>query len=290
MDPGPPERLQYGYDFNGHVCGVGVMEKRPYVYYPFPYPDDLQSGSLQGADFTWAVCVKSCPVPNPNPVSVGLAVPNSCMQSFKVQTEVADQNSILKPLGKTVLCGGNTDGTTDMNQFAPPAFLQYKKYCLKHVPVCKCKTDEQKSACCLPDATTGAEGSQVGFDTDSPQTRPFSNVDITEKERVQFNIPIGHRYGFCYVPYPSYIPGGEDKQGSWTRCIPQINGVGVAANTTTSYAASLSQVEAAEGKPATTDAEKQQAMDASLKAVIDSMSGTFSIWFGVQSSGLGFRV
>jgi len=37
---GQPDRLVSGYDFNGRVCGVAEMEKRPFVYYPFPYPKD----------------------------------------------------------------------------------------------------------------------------------------------------------------------------------------------------------------------------------------------------------
>ena len=60
---GEPERLHYGYDFNGFTCGVGAMSKRPYVYYPFPYPSDLSSSSMEGADFTWATCVDQCPTP-----------------------------------------------------------------------------------------------------------------------------------------------------------------------------------------------------------------------------------
>ena len=269
------ERLHYGYDFNGRICGVGAMVDRPYVYYPFPYPDDMQSGSLDGADFTWATCVKSCP--NPDVAMTGLSIPNSCMQKFMVRTEEADQTSLVFKMAKTVTCGGNADGTTDMSQFgALTNFLGYRKYCLKHTPLCKCKAPETPaSACCLPDAKGEEEGAQVftNRDTNLPETRVFQQNVTVEKEREQFNIPMGHRYGFCYVPYPSYVPGGEDADGSWTRCIPQINGVGASSNTTTSYASSLSSVEASMGKTATSDAEKQKSMESSLKAVIDSMSG-----------------
>lgn len=62
---GEPARLQYGYDFNGRVCGMGAMEDRPFVYYPFPFPKDMTSTSLDGADFTWATCVKQCPDQRP---------------------------------------------------------------------------------------------------------------------------------------------------------------------------------------------------------------------------------
>ena len=46
-----------------HAHIVGGMKSRPFVYYVFPYPNNLDSGSLEGADFTWAVCVKTCPTP-----------------------------------------------------------------------------------------------------------------------------------------------------------------------------------------------------------------------------------
>ena len=37
---GQPDRLVSGYDFNGNVCGSGQMADRPFVYYPFPFPQD----------------------------------------------------------------------------------------------------------------------------------------------------------------------------------------------------------------------------------------------------------
>ena len=79
ISKGQPDRLVSGYDFNGRVCGVGDMKDKPSVYYPYPFPKDMTSGSMDGADFTWAVCVEDCPKVDTfdaqNP-------PNMCMQSF----------------------------------------------------------------------------------------------------------------------------------------------------------------------------------------------------------------
>jgi hypothetical protein len=60
---GDPDKLHYGYDFNGRVCGTAAMKDRPFVFYPFPFPDD--ANSLDGADFSWATCVKRCPNQKP---------------------------------------------------------------------------------------------------------------------------------------------------------------------------------------------------------------------------------
>ena len=38
---GQPDRLVYGYDFNGKICGVNDMKGKDFVYYPFPYPSDV---------------------------------------------------------------------------------------------------------------------------------------------------------------------------------------------------------------------------------------------------------
>merc|ERR1719199_326549 len=102
---GEPDRLVSGYDFNGRICGVGAMESRRLVYYPFPYGDPV--------DFTWAVCVDNCP----NQASLSMTeAPNMCMQTFKVP---------YKPtLGaaKVVTCGGLAGGKTDMSQFGYESF------------------------------------------------------------------------------------------------------------------------------------------------------------------------
>ena len=42
-----------GRTYIRRICGVGAMESRRLVYYPFPYGDPV--------DFTWAVCVDNCP-------------------------------------------------------------------------------------------------------------------------------------------------------------------------------------------------------------------------------------
>ena len=87
---GDPERLHYGYDFNGRVCGTGAMKDRPFVFYPFPYPNDLTSTSLDGADFTWATCVKSCPNQRPP------AIPNRLLALDCACTHAMHEVVILK--------------------------------------------------------------------------------------------------------------------------------------------------------------------------------------------------
>ncbi len=43
----------------GKICGMQNTEyaKKPYVYYPYPFPADAMSGNLEGVDLTWATCV-----------------------------------------------------------------------------------------------------------------------------------------------------------------------------------------------------------------------------------------
>jgi hypothetical protein len=43
----------------GKICGMRGTEyaKKPYVYYPYPFPKDAMSGSLDSVDLTWATCV-----------------------------------------------------------------------------------------------------------------------------------------------------------------------------------------------------------------------------------------
>lgn len=156
-----------------------------------------------------------------------MSPPNMCMMPFSVATDYSD--------GRIIKCGGESGGRTKMSQFGVEGFYGYLKYCMKHKPRCRCaKTDalqtnytgdnaktlngwtKSKPECCNPNlvASSGQEvGAQTWYDwrTSSGATgigKPdvqFMNA-ITEPELKQFNIPFAHKYGFCFVPYPSYLP------------------------------------------------------------------------------------
>ena len=49
----------------------------------------------------------------------------------------------------------------------------------------------------------------------------YENASTNDERVLQFNIPFGHRYGFCFLPYPSYLPG-EGTNSEWSRCIPKF--------------------------------------------------------------------
>ena len=56
--------------------------------------------------------------------------------------------------------------------------------------------------------------------TGNPDTQSV-NASGGNVELSQFGIPFGYKYGFCFVPYPSYLPGEDTNQG-WTRCVPRF--------------------------------------------------------------------
>jgi len=93
-------------------------------------------------------------------------------------------------------------------------------------------------------ATETAEGQQMGAVglTDAFQTPMVEKLDNATKypEKSQFGIPLGHQYAFCFVPYPSYVPG-EGTNSHWTRCIPQI-GSGGDNSTAMQFNSSLSKI------------------------------------------------
>jgi hypothetical protein len=270
LSRGQPDRLVSGYDFNGNVCGAGDMKDRPYVYYPFPYPKDATSGSLDGADFTWAVCVEKCPR---TPLGV-TTPPNMCSQAFRVRTEAASQNPAVGAGAKpVVVCGGLDGGQTDMAQFGVEGFLGFYKYCMKHKPVCKCSgyadacTSDSTTcspSCCMPSNATATDAASVAIGMQMLATT--QKINETEyPEQSQFGIPIGHRYGFCWVPYPSYLPGKG--ASSWTRCMPFFD-----PKDTGSLNASMGTVSSSLALNTTSNGDPKS-MEAAFKAVIASMSG-----------------
>jgi hypothetical protein len=158
---------------------------------------------------------------------VQLSAPNMCFMTFSVASDYND--------GRIIKCGGESGGRTDMRQFGVEGFFGYVKYCIKNKPRCKCAaTDEiqtnftgeiaktlngwtnSKPECCNPNlvASSGNEvGAQTWFDWRSnsgstgigkPDVQLFNST--SEPELKQFNIPFAHKYGFCFVPYPSYLP------------------------------------------------------------------------------------
>ena len=278
ISKGQPDRLVSGYDFNGRVCGVGDMKDKPSVYYPYPFPKDMTSGSMDGADFTWAVCVEDCPrvdtfdAQNP---------PNMCMQSFKLKVT----DSTIKAMGakEEVTCGGLTGGMTDMKQFGTAGFLGYYKTCMKRTPLCACDgfkqtctNDTCSSACCTGTApvgnTTISSGAQQSSSRDVASTPVGQQVgNLVEMinatrypEKTQFGIPMGHQYGFCFVPYPSYLPG-KGSESSWTRCMPTF-GSSAADAFNSSVRGIASNVNA-------TASADSNSMESAAKAVVSAMSG-----------------
>ena len=257
---GEPERLHYGYDFNGFTCGVGAMSKRPYVYYPFPYPSDLSSSSMEGADFTWATCVDQCPTPKKAAIG-GSKIPNSCMMSFQ-----SDDNTTSSP--KLYTCGALEGGATDKNQFdasaSPSAWLaDYKKFCMNRRPLCitgskhpspRCRSGISSSTCCLPDATSGEVGSQDGSKTET----------IAKDEQKQFGITMGYKYGFCYITYPSYVPNSKGGGlAKWTRCLPKMSSE---LEDTTLFTEAIDST-------SSDTSNVSNSMDSAVKAVVTAMSG-----------------
>jgi len=241
---GEPQLLTSGYDFNGNICGMKntPYEERPLVYYPYPYPENAMSGTMDGVDLTWALCVDKCPDQLNGNGQVPVSPPNMCYMPFQVKSDYSD--------ARIIKCGYEEGGRTDMRQFGIEGFYGYLKYCMKKMPRCKCSDDDvlttgltgdsaiklngwkdSKAECCSPDKISGVNnvvGTQTWYDRYSdeqtmgkgaPDVMDFNST--TRPELRQFNIPFGHRYGFCFVPYPSYLPG--EGNSKWTRCVPKFN-------------------------------------------------------------------
>ena len=245
------------------------MKDKPSVYYPFPFPQD------DGSDFTWAVCVDECPNQGGSPGDAFGDPPNQCMQPFQVPTTA--RSRLLGALA-VVNCGGLPKGKTDMTQFGAAGFAGYYQYCLKSNPVCSCDGYAKdagctnttcSSTCCTPPTTGTAQdaiGQQIGVaplgEAVAPMFESLADSNSTPEMR-QFGIPLGHQYGFCFIPYPTYLPG-QGSSASWTRCIPLFG------NNTDSYNASLSKIGSSFN---TSSNANSSTMEAATKSVLESMSG-----------------
>ncbi|KAJ1492672.1 plasma-membrane choline transporter-domain-containing protein [Baffinella frigidus] len=187
---GEPARLHNGYDFNGNLCNFGSNAVKPYLYYPYPY-------AVAGAepDLTWATCVKECPCQNGCPgVELSVTAPDLCIMAFKTKMDN----------GVEVTCGGLADGRTEMSQFTEMSArnaIGFRKYCMKRTPVC---SDCNNATCC--DGSNQVIAGNI--------TTDFNETAYPELKK--FGIPLGHKYGFCFVPYPSA------KTSLLTRCLPYL--------------------------------------------------------------------
>lgn len=172
---GEPDRLHNGYDFTGEVCGFGANSEKSNVYYPYPYDDE--GGSEP--DLSWAACVTDCP--QQTSVTPERPIPNLCARRFVVNDTVHGSP------GVEIVCGGMDDGSTDLLQFTLLNRVNdYKEYCMERMPICSpCGT----SVCCDGD-------NQIGSATEAvDKTRyPVKNL---------WGIEVGHKFGYCFVPYPS---------------------------------------------------------------------------------------
>ena len=97
----------------------------------------------------------------------------------------------------------------------------------------------------------------------------------------QFGVPIGYRYGFCFVSYPTYIPGldqGSVGTNKWTRCIPSSRADASkkkGVNGTTSFTQGIALIanSGVSGVQKTTEDNKLASLDTALSAVAKSMAG-----------------
>jgi len=61
FENGNPNRLVYGSDYLGRVCGEGNKSGEPYLVYPRVYQDVVEAGTALSVDF-FALCASTCPV------------------------------------------------------------------------------------------------------------------------------------------------------------------------------------------------------------------------------------
>ena len=172
---------------------------------------------------------------------------------------------------KRITCGGLGGGKTDMSQFQN-GFVGFYEVCMKNVPKCLCSDkSSRKASCCSRgiggspnigniDPTKQEVGAQF-FATDGPETEEINSTKYPEKK--QFGIPIGHQYGFCFVPYPSFLPG-NGSSSSWTRCMPDFGG------STDNFNSSIGAISSSLNRSSSVDSS---ILEQSAKSVVASMSG-----------------
>jgi hypothetical protein len=186
----------------------------------------------------------------------------------------------LVPYGssKTVTCGGAANQGTDMTQFialggaasALQGYAGFTAYCLQNNPVCTCSNQTAESwECC--DGTN-----PQAFDLSTNPARP--KVKNLQNLQSLLGVPVGHKFGFCFVPYPSAATSIN------TRCLPSapqtptlVGGnvqTGAAGLTVgAAFAASLQQIASVDASAPAPATVSQESVDSYLSASIGAVLG-----------------
>ena len=152
-------------------------------------------------------------------------------------------------------------------------YAGFTTYCLQNNPVCTCSNQTAESWECCDGANPQA------LDLSSNPARP--KVKKLQSPQSLLGVPVGHKYGFCFVPYPSASTTIN------TRCLPSapqtptlVGGdaqTGAAGLTVgAAYAASLQQIASANASAATAVSKEnvESYLGASIGAVLGIAGGS----------------